>query len=369
MERVRLGIAIGTIGAVCALGACALDESGTFSDGGAGPDVIIGPDGGPDVTQQDVTQEDVSYDVPDLGVGETEAGLPCTCVSSVPSGYTIVEYVPNQRPACSTGYGSQKDYVENPTAAASTCSCTCGATPTQAPTCSCGNPATFNISSGHGNCTDVKNESLQAATNCYKTAQSLNPGSQQLDDMLAAPASACTASGGACANPTKVQTIPAPTSDQGRVCNLSASTSTCSNNGICIPTQASPYGLCVTNFTMDACSDPNFPVTHVVGTGISDTRTCGPSACTSCTVTNTGTCGTPQLTLYPPNENNCGGTSSITLPADNSTCTAVGLGNGATFGSAKYSVSQSGGTCGYTGTFTPQGALSVTGAFNVCCHP
>ena len=107
MTRVGAGALLGTLGAIVSLGACALDESGIASDGGSTLDVVgndVQIDGGPDVGQD--APIDVTYDVPDLGVGETEAGVPCTCVSSVPSGYTIVEYVSNQRPTCTAGiYG------------------------------------------------------------------------------------------------------------------------------------------------------------------------------------------------------------------------------------------------------------------------
>ncbi len=368
MRRISLGIVVGAFGASCAIGACALDESGTFSDGGGGPDVIS-VDGGPDadVVSQDVTQEDVSYDVPDLGVGETEAGLPCTCVSAVPNGYTIVEYVSDQRPGCSTGYGASKDYVENPTSAQPTCSCSCSATPTQAPTCSCGaNPATFNISSGNGNCTDITNESVVANVgSCYKTAQSLIPTGQKLNNMLAAPATPCTAAGGQCALPSKTSNIPAPTAQQGRTCNLTASTASCTG-GVCIPTQGTPFGLCVTNFTAAACPSA-FPVAHTAGSAISDTRACNNSC--SCTMTSTGTCGVPQLTLYS-GDNNCGTSgTNVTLPADNTTCTNAGYGNGTTFDSARYTITQSGGACGLSGSSTLTGALGVTSPFTICCHP
>jgi hypothetical protein len=368
MRRIPLGIVLGALGASCAIGACALDETGTFSDGGGGPDVITVVDGGPDVVSQDVTQEDVSYDVPDLGVGETEAGLPCTCVSSVPSGYTIVEYVPDQRPTCTTGYGASKDYVENPTSAQPTCGCSCSSSPTQAPTCSCGaNPATFNISSGNGNCTDITNESVVANVgSCYKTAQTLTPTGQKLNNMLAAPATPCTASGGQCGTPTKTSTIPSPTAQQGRTCNLSASTASCNNNGVCIPTQGSPFGLCVTNFTGASCPSA-FPVAHTVGSAISDTRACS-GAC-SCAITSAGTCGVPQLTLYS-GDTNCGNSgSNVTIPADNSTCVFAGYGNGTTFDSARYTITQSGGTCGVTGSSTLTGGLGVTSPFTICCRP
>ena len=126
--------------------------------------------------------------------------------------------------------------------------------------------------------------------------------------------------------------------------------------------------MCVTNSTLQACPS-DFPIPHIVGTGVSDTRACGPSACTQCALVDAGTCGVPQLTLYS-GDNNCGNTgSSVTIPADNSTCVSAGFGNGATFDSARYTIAQSGGACGYAqGAFGPTGSLGVTGAIRICCR-
>src|SRR4051812_20429227 len=102
MTRIGAGILLGVLGACASIGACALDENGTASDGGTlDVSVDVGVDAGTDVTQ-DVVQ-DVTYDIADLGVFETESGAPCTCVPSVPNGYTVVEYVPDQKPGCSAG--------------------------------------------------------------------------------------------------------------------------------------------------------------------------------------------------------------------------------------------------------------------------
>jgi hypothetical protein len=365
MKRVGLGILVGAVGAAVSIGACALDESGSASDGGPTLDVTTDVQidgGGPDVGQD--APQDVAYDIPDLGVFETESG-PCTCVASVPSGYTVVEYVPNQRPTCTTGYASSNDYVENPTAQPSTCTCTCGSTPLTG-SCSCGtDPATFNISSGNGNCTDVTNENVQANVgSCYKTGQTLNPNGNKLNNMLAAPATPCTAAG-TCGTPSKVTNIPTASVEQGRSCALTAATTTCTG-GTCIPDQGTPFSMCVTNQKSDPCPS-SFPITHVVGASVSDTRACV-GQCTTCTLVDAGTCGVPQLLLYS-GDNNCGGNgSSVTIPADNSTCTNAGYGNGTTFDSAHYTISHAGGACAFTGSFGASGSLGVTGPFHVCCR-
>ena len=263
-----------------------MDESGTSSDGGPTIDVtfdVQNDGGGPDVGQDAV--QDVTYDIPDLGVFETESGAPCTCVPSVPSGYTVVEYVPNQQPTCSTGYATPNNYYESPTAQPSTCTCVCGTTPTSA-SCACGNnPASFDISSGNGNCTDLTNESVNASVgSCYTTAQTLVPNGNKLNNMLAGPANNCTAQG-TCGTPTKTTTIPSVSVQQGRTCTLTAQTTTC-GGGTCIPTQGSPFSMCVTNNKNDPCPS-SFPISHSVGTGVTDTRACS-GQCTSCSLTNAG---------------------------------------------------------------------------------
>jgi hypothetical protein len=353
---------LGSVAALAALGSCAIDESGTGD--GSFPDVAfdVSIEAGLDAD----AVEDVTYDVPDLGTGETDTGAPCTCVTSVPSGYTVVEYVPDQRPGCTTGYSASKDYVENPTAAASTCSCTCGTTPTQAPTCSCGNPASFNVSSGKTDCTTVPDAgTLLASTNCYKTPQTITATGGNLAEMGVSPPTACTASGGNCGAPSKTATFPKASASSGRACNLQDSIGTCSG-GVCVPSQGAPFDLCVTNLTMDACPTADFPYSHVVGDGIADTRSCGPDSC-GCSIVNVGTCGTPQVELWL-TSGNCSGPPSQTLPADGTTCTPVAYGNTATFNSTAYTVSQSGGACGFSGTYAPTGSLGVTNQVRICCH-
>lgn len=369
MRHVRFGLALGALTAIVGIGACALDEGGTYSDSGV-PDVTSEV-GFPDASLDMNAAEDVTYDVPDLGMGETESGGPCTCVTSIPAGYSVVEYVPNSRPNCDTpNYGGHTDWMESPTAAPSTCSCTC-ATPNPAPLCSCGQPATFNISSGNGNCTDVTNETATAALapGCDKTSQSINPGGNKLNNMLAAPSAQnqCAPQGGSCQNPAKTTNFPPFTTEMGRSCPLTAPTATC-NGGVCVPTQGAPYALCITNMTNDTCPG-DFVVPHLVGTSVQDNRSCGPDPCTTCNLVDAGSCGVPQLTLYD-TDNNCGSNGSpVTLPVDNTTCKAANYGNGQTFASARYSVGHLGGACGLAGAFTPMGGVGVTGGYTICCHP
>lgn len=361
MARFGAAILVGALGAIASIGACAIDENGSSSDGGNTIDVVNPIDGGGD---RDAPQ-DVTFDIPDLGVFETESGVPCTCVASVPNGYTVVEYVADQQPTCSKGYATPNNYMENPSAQPSTCTCTCGSTPTSG-SCACGaDPATFDISSGNGNCTDNTSESLQAsAGSCYTTSQSLSPNGNKLNDMLAAPHTTCTAQV-TCGAPTKTAIIPDASVEQGRTCTLISGLTSC-NGGTCIPNQGAPFAMCVTNNKSDPCP-PSFPIAHTVGTGVTDDRACT-GACTTCSATNAGSCGTPQLVLYA-GDGNCGSQgTTTTLPADNTTCTSVGFGGGQTFDSAKYTISHTGGACAFNGSFGATGTLGLSNTFRVCCR-
>lgn len=365
MRGARAGLIIGSLGALAAIGACALDEAGTAGDSGVDVasadvqnDVSTGDAGGG--MEADVAPD---YNVPDLGTGETEAGLPCTCVTTPPGGYTFVEYLSIGRPNCTTGYGNHTDLFESPTALPSTCTCTCAASPSKAPTCACGSdPATFDMNAGNGTCSPNLLPIAANQGSCYNTPQSLSPGSGGLNNAALHPTTPCVATGGSCAGPNATHIIPAYTSDDGRSCDLTTAPGMCMT-GECIPTPQSSYLMCVTNKTTDPCPMA-FPVTHYVGTGISDTRVCGPDACNTCELDGS-TCAAPQISFYDAG-NNCMG-SVATLPGDNS-CNAVGWGDSITFPSTRYSVGLAdAGACSFPGNYTLQGAVTLSGGFNVCC--
>lgn len=361
MTRVGAGILLGACFGLASIGACALDEVGTSSDGSA-LDVTtdVAFDGGSDAIQ------DVTYDIPDLGAGETESGLPCTCVPTPPTGYTVVEYVPDQRPSCTAGYDpTPKDYIEG-TGAPAQCSCMCTSTPASA-SCACGNnPASFVISSGNTDCAIATNQNVVAnAGSCYTTAQPLMPGGNKLNMMQAALGNNACSATATCAQVVKNQNIPDASVEQGRACTLDAATTSCGGGTTCVPNQGGPFSMCITNGSMAQC--PNgFPIPHVVGTGPNDTRGC--TGTCSCNLVDAGTCGVPQLTLYE-TDTNCGTTgSSVSMPVDDSTCVSAGYNGGTTFASAKYTIAHSGGACGLSGSSTPTGNFALAGAFRVCCR-
>ncbi len=369
MRHVRLSIALGVFSAFAVLGACSLDESGSFDSGG--PDVIVTNDSG---VLDVISAEDVTYDVPDLGVGETESGLPCTCVTSIPAGYNVVEYSATTQGNCSTGYASKPLlWMENPTAGTTTCTCTCSPTPSQNPTCTCGATVDFDVTGGSNNqCNSVAGQKITAGSTCYNTTQNLTSPANSNDinylKAAVAPNACATMNNAQCGQGAADASIPAYAIDHGESCTLEAGTATCTNNGVCIPTQATAYELCVTNGQVEpSCPFTDFPEMHLVGTSVTDSRACGPNSC-SCSVTEAGTCQPPVLFLDT-NNGNCN-PNSATIIADNTTCTNPGYGSIETINSASYSVAYgSGAACGFTGNYGPTGGLAMSGGYTICCRP
>ena len=340
---------IGVIVFVALASACGLELGGPSDD----------PDGGPDGSPQDVRQD---IDIPDLGTGENEAGMACVCEPMIPTGWTVVSYSPAMRPNCPSGYATGTDLVEDPTAAASTCNCACNPTPTVAPTCSSGNPAQFSgqwdkDNSCSGN--TFSNWPAAPAPGCQMTTKACSdpPGGC---DYVKATTSAPMPSGGACAAPSVTTTIPAATASNGRTCNLTAPLGGCAS-GVCIVNPGPEFSICIAKTGTDPCPS-SYPISHLAGTGIADTRSCGQSAC-GCVVGGTQ-CSKPTLTFYL--LANCTGPSK-TITADG-TCQQVGYGNAVTLLSLQYSSSASGASCGASGTYTPQGMLGVTSPTRICCR-
>jgi len=361
MRRARLGLALGAISAIAAIAACALDETGLAGDGG-GPDVITVLDGGPDAD----AAEDVTYDVPDLGVGETESGLPCTCVTGVPVNYVVVEYDPTQRVACTPGYGTSADLEEVLSSPSAQCSCSCNGTPTTAPSCACGNdPATFTLHGGMSDCTAYNNVTVKANNgSCFTTPQTLPITGNGGAYMLAIPSSSCAASGGQCGPGTPKQTLPDASIAQGRSCDQTAASGAC-NGGVCLPSPESGYELCITNHTAaTSCNAfPDFPEAHLVGDNVVDNRGC--SGTCGCGIVDAGSCGDPVLELWN-TANNCAGPADVVLDAS---CSQANEPNNPTFNSTRYDVPHSGGACGVTSSTSPTGGVVPTNRYVICCRP
>jgi hypothetical protein len=168
------------------------------------------------------------------------------------------------------------DVQEGITAAPATCGCSCSKTD---PNCAQGNLTI--TAGGNMNCNNVTNQNNNPATaGCHMLSSVFSTFNQSISVKPPAP------SGGSCtANPTK--TVPmATTQHQGRTCTYTGTMgSGCMNQDVCMP-KAAPFTACVAMAGMNACP-MGFPVQHLVGSMLSDTRDC--SACT-CTF-NAGTCG------------------------------------------------------------------------------
>lgn len=328
---------------LAALSACGLESNGPDLGAGRAP-----ADGA------------AADDRPNLDAGDAS----CTCIPPVPAGYSVVAYDQKARAPCPPGYDTPHDLVESPTAAATTCSCSCNGV-AQQPTCSCGsNPATFNLVFGStSTCGGGSNTALASASpNCNNASKSYSASGGGLNYVKAIPAASCAAAGGSCQAATEVQTFPKATADEGRACVLAAGTRTCSL-GACVPAPGGSYAVCVSNGTLDACP-ADFSVSRVVGTAVDDTRACGPAQC-ACAPSSVA-CAAPKLTLW--DSSGCSSGSKTTVVAD-SACTFIGWGNNHTTAAADYEVPTNGNaTCAFGGTFTPQGGLGLVGATRVCCR-
>jgi hypothetical protein len=213
-----------------------------------------------------------------------------TCVPAPPNGWPLTAYDQDQRAACATGFNTPTDVQEGINAPAATCGCGCTTTN---PSCVVGNLSI--TAGGNGACNDVTAQSRPAAAGC----NALNPQFTTSGDQISVTGPA--PNGGSCtANPTK--TLPNVTyQHQGRTCAYPGITGAgCMGGNVCAPkatasTDGGAPPACVSQGGMQACPG-GFPVQHLVGSMLVDTRDC--SACT-CTF-NAGTC-TGTATFYTDN--------------------------------------------------------------------
>jgi hypothetical protein len=368
MRGRRLGVVLVAVLPVAFVGACALDEAGTAGDGG-GPDVtldVVGVDATPD---GDAGTNEAAADVVDDGDSQTADVVPdvvpdviptcgsgTTCLPTLSGNFRYVEYEGANLSACTQGFGGQKDLRENPQPVNNSCSCSCATKPATDPTCTCGGTtAAFDILSG-SNCPPGSPSEVLASTSCYTTTQSLSGNN---DAIVAQPDAGCAPSGGACGNASPASNFTS-TSTPVRRCDVTGTPPAC-NGGSCVPNPAGSYARCVTDGTLLASCPGGFPNAHVVGTGVTDTRTC---SCTGSCGLNAGTCGTPTLTLY--TSGNCGAGAQPAIPADGTTC-KTGFGVNPSWGSAKYTSASTGASCSYSGGTSIGGGVALTGAYTICC--
>jgi len=167
---------------------------------------------------------------------------------------------------------------------ASDATCGCGCTTTQ-PSCTTGNLTILAGSNGMA-CNNQANQTDPATTSC--TATNPNFATNNAGISVTGPAP----SGGSCAaNGTKM--VPAVTfAHNGRTCEYTGMTGGgCTNGNVCAA-DPKPFVACIAQKGMQACPT-GWPVQHLVGSMVTDTRDC--SACT-CQF-NAGTC-TGTATFY-----------------------------------------------------------------------
>lgn len=220
-----------------------------------------------------------------------EAGIACVCTDMLPDGtWTFTAYDGTSRPNCPNAYGTPNDVVENPQVAATQCSCQCNGLATQ-PTCD-GN-AQFTFGFGNNNNCNTRTGTITCGSTCQNTGNA-GAGGNNGDYGNLALTGTIQPSGGSCNAAAADASVPAPTAQQGRACSLTGSTSSCNGGLAYVPDPGVPYVVCIAKAGKQMCPS-GYPNTHYVGTGISDTRACGPSC--NC-VLSRGTCSTPQVRTY-----------------------------------------------------------------------
>lgn len=273
---------------------------------------------------------------------DTDCTTGFTCVPPLPNGWTWATYAQNSRPACATGYGSPKDVNEGIVAAAATCGCACGTTN---PTCTGGN-LTIHAGSG-GGCVNVTNQTGPASAGCHVLGASFGTNNQNIS--VAGPAP----SGGSC-TPNGTSMVPALTyQHQGRTCGYAgAAGAGCTMGNVCLP-KANPFNACVSMTGMNAC--PNgFPVQHLVGSNVTDTRGCSQCTCAF----NAGTCA-GTATFY---TNNACANNPQTVAVDGA---CHGVAN-RTWTSYTYAPANAGVSCAPSAV-NPNGAAAFSDLTTVCC--
>jgi len=199
------------ITAAAAFVACGLDLGGPGSDTtDAGGDVTA------DVAFDSGTDSglDVTYDVPDLGMMETEAGIPCTCVPPIPSGWSLVTYEQTARDPCPMYYMSSQDTVENPTGMM-TCQCNCTGVNKQG---TCTTALNLTIAWGPNNTCGAGTQAINNITpGCMSNGFDLSGA--DFSNVKLTTNVAPSPTGATCNAPMTANTKGPVTSDKGRYCS------------------------------------------------------------------------------------------------------------------------------------------------------
>jgi len=268
-------------------------------------------------------------------------GSNAVCVPALPDGWTWATYSEDARPACATGYATPADVQEGIDAGPASCSCTCSV---NQPSCTGGN---VTITAGTNNtCDNATNQTDTSAANCHTLTQFTTSGGSSAAATGPAP------SGGTCMTTPSVTTPPVGFDHAGRTCALAGDAgASCGAGAVCLPNPA-PFASCVSQAGTQSCPS-GFPVQHVVGTSVDDTRGCTACGCSL----DAGTCG-GTLTLY----TNTGCSMGAQTVAVDGTCHGVGS---HTFKSYEYAPTTNA-TCTVT-SGSADGGVAFTDATTICC--
>ncbi|HEX8795092.1 MAG TPA: hypothetical protein VF765_29295 [Polyangiaceae bacterium] len=278
--------------------------------------------------------------------GEGEAGASCTapgwgCVPAVPQGWAYELVDQTDTAGCAAGL-TTNEVVAAASGSPASCTCTCGVG--QEPSCTYG---TLTGSIGSMGCGE--------GTASYDaTGKCVTPGGVSPVYLQAAP---MTPSGGSCAASVG-KSVPLMQETKWRTCGYSGPfDGGCPAGEVCAPV-ASGLSSCVAVAGNVQCP-ASYPSSSTVGTGVSDTRSCG--VCTCAAPTGVG-CSGETLTFYA----DTGCTSAVeTVPIDFS-CQQLA---GSTYNSYAYAATP-GESCGSVAQQpAATGGVSLTGATTLCCAP
>jgi hypothetical protein len=329
------------------------DGGGVHTAGDAGGHDAQGHDasGGGDASRGDDAGSDGGSHGDEGGPPPEDGGGPTVCPTgqscvSVPAGWQPYAMTTSQ--VCPGGYANPRSFVANPTAADLGCTCTCAGTQACAATATlteygasaCGGaitntfPLNVTPSCTNGGFTTITNRSYELSVNttgagpaCSATPSIVtSPAVHETNELLCAPARACSTGNGSCLSPSEQQS------------------------------------LCIAQ-TGDVPCPAGFPTRTAVASSVVDTR-----QCSSCGCGSTLSC-TLQSVLID-NDNGCSTTLPYWLQLPDGTC------KNETEGAWVY---------GMQGTFTSTGVgdcsvvttqstatggvtLDDTSRMTVCCH-
>jgi hypothetical protein len=273
------------------------------------------------------------------------------CAPVVPSGWSLIAYVENTRPACPGGWGASAPVVEGPDGGG-ICACACG-TPAVNP-CVQG---TLSMSLGQNfcGCSQVQNVPLVSDGLCDPIGATIGtPCGPWGDGKVAALPPAPVA----CSETRSLP--PIDYAGQGEACSPTESAGGgCSSGGACLP-GTSPGTACIEQAGVQSSCPSGFTRLHVVYPpgSIFDDRRCESCGCTA----SATACNTPALTLY--DDDMCS-KNAVGIPVDGN-CDGIS-GNPSSAGWFSYTATPNSTACSGPPTTGIDGGLSLNNPETICC--